>query len=139
MKRARAVIAVMAAAGLWLGIAAARADTALVHVTPETLKASGFRLTSRAARNDRVAFTVHRDVRNVDGPGRKGYLSHAARDEKGLGTPVKLEERDGILTFRFQVPAAEVRDTVFTLWGQGLRGEGVTHRFRLGNFWKPKT
>ena len=133
----RHAVAGMAAVGLLLGCATAWADTALMFVTPQNIKRGTFRLTSRASRNHMVEFVIRRDVQNVDGPGRSGYLSNPKVDEKGLGTPVKLEQHGKILTFRFSVPEEQVADSVFTLWGNGLTGEGVTYRFALGQFWTP--
>jgi hypothetical protein len=132
------IVASLAAVALLLGGGAASADTALVEVTPQTLKDANFTVTSKASRNHTVEFVIRRDVRNIDGPGRRGYLSHPAVDGKGLGTPVKLEEDGTILTFRFSVPADRLAGSVFTLWGQGLGGEGVTYRFRLADFRKSK-
>ena len=124
------------AAGLLLGGATARADTALVYVTPKNLKEHRFQLTARAGANLMVEFVVRRDITGIDGPGRQGYLSDA--DSKSLGKPVKLEEEAGkTLTFRFSLSEAQVATTRFTLWGQGLRGEGVTFEFRPADFWKP--
>ena len=127
----------LAVAGLLLGGAAARADTILAFVTPQNIQEGTFRLKSKAARNHTVEFVIRRDVSKIDGPGRTAYLSNPTRDEKGLGTPVKLEEDGKILTYRFSVPKRQVADSVFTLWGGGKLGEGVTYRFRLGEFWKP--
>ena len=131
-------IAALAALGILMGGTAAGADTTLMFVTPENIKGGTFRLTARAARNKTVEFVIRRDISKVDGPGRRGYVSNPAVDPKGLGTPVKLEERGKVLTFRFSVPAEKVADSVFTLWGGGQVGEGVTHRFRLGEFWEPR-
>ena len=123
------------AVGLLLGGATARADTALVFITPNNLKEHRFQVTARAGRNHTVEFAVRRDIRGIEGPGRQGYLSDA--DSKSLGTAVKREEELGkTLTFRFSLPEAKLATTRFTLWGQGLRGEGVTFRFRLAEFWK---
>ena len=132
MKRALLGLAV----GCFLGIGAATADTALVMMSPENLKANRFTLESRTAKARSVEFVIRRDVRGIDGPGRVGYLSNPGVDGKSLGTPVKLEmERDGqVLKFRVSVPADQVAESQFTLWGQGLRGEGVTFRFRLVDF-----
>ncbi len=124
-----------AAAGL-LGCSAATAETVLMHVTPQNIKGSTFTLSNKAARNDRLEFTIRRDVRGIDGPGRKGYLSNPAVDPKGLGVLVKQTEDGGIWTFRFSVPARQLEASVFTLWGQGQSGEGVTYRFRLADFHK---
>ena len=123
-------------AGCALGIGAASADTALMLMNPENLKANKFTLESRPAKDHAVEFVVRRDVRGIDGPGTAGYLSNPKVDGKTLGTPVKLEtERDGkILKFRFSVPEDRLTDSQFTLWGQGARGEGVTFRFRLADF-----
>ena len=122
--------------GLLLGCASARADTAGVYVTPKNLKENRFQLTARAGPNRTVEFVVRRDITGIEGPGRQGYLSDA--DSKSLGTPVKLEEEAGkTLTFRFSLPEAKVATTRFTLWGQGIRGEGVTFQFRPADFWKP--
>lgn len=125
-----------AAGAVLLGIPPAAADTDLVHVTPQNIKGSTFTLTSKAARNDRVEFTILRDVRNIDGPGRKAYLSNPSVDGKGLGLPVTQTEDGGIWTFRFSVPGRQLEASVFTLWGQGRSGEGVTYRFRLADFHK---
>ena len=131
----RALTAALAV-GLLLGCAAARADTALVYVTPKNLKEHRFQLTARAGRNDTVEFVVRRDITGIEGPGRQGYLSDA--DSKNLGTPVKREEEPGkSLTFRFSLPATRVATTRFTLWGLGRGGEGVTFEFRPADFWKP--
>jgi len=124
------------AVGLLLGCATARADTALVSVTPKNLKENRFQLTAKAGPNLTVEFVVRRDITGIEGPGRQGYLSDA--DSKSLGTPVKLEEEPGkALTFRFSLPEAKVATTKFTLWGQGVGGEGVTFRFRPADFWNP--
>ena len=129
-------LTVVAAVGLLLGGAAARADTALFHVTPKNLKENRFQVTAKAGLKHTVEFVVRRDVAGIDGPGRQGYLSDA--ESKSLGTRVKLEETPGkTLTFRFSLPQAKVAATTFTLWGQGLRGEGVTFQFRPADFWKP--
>lgn len=127
----------MAVAGLLLGGASARAETALVEVTPQSIQGSTFRLTSKTVRNNAVEFVIHRDVRNIEGPGRSAYLSNSETDGKGLGTPVKLEEEGKTFTFRFTVPAAKLAGSEFTLWGQGARGEGVTYRFHLAQFRRP--
>lgn len=136
MKRA---ITRMAVLGLLIGAAAARADTALMFVTPKNIQDGTFRLTSKTAKNNTVEFEIRRDIRGIDGPGRSAYLSHTTADEKGLGTPVKLEEvKDKSLTYRFSVPEEKVAGSVFTLWGNGLFGEGITYRFDLAQFRKPK-
>lgn len=129
-------LTVALAAALLLGCASARADTALVYVTPKNLKKNRFQLTARAGPNLTLEFVVRRDITGIDGPGRQGYLSDP--DSKSLGTPVKLEETAGkTLTFRFSLPEAKISTTTFTVWGQGLRGEGVTFQFRPADFWKP--
>ena len=132
----RAITGVMAI-GLLLGSTAARADTSLMYVTPQNIQDGTFRLKSKVLPNNRVEFVIRRNIRNIDGPGRSGYLSNPAVDGKGLGTPVKLEERGNTLTFRFSVPVDKVPNSVFILWGNGLFGEGVTYHFELGQFWKP--
>lgn len=129
----RRAVVVLGAAGLLLGGGAAGADTALVHVTPRNIEGGTFTLSSKAA-GRRVEFVIRRDVVKVDGPGRSAYLSHPGKDAKGLGRPVRLEEDGKVWTFRFSVPADEVAESVFTLWGQGRGGEGVTYRFNLGDF-----
>jgi hypothetical protein len=128
----------MSVFGLLMGSGAARAETALAFVTPQNLKESTFRVTSRASRNHTVQFVVRRDVRNIEGPSSAGYLSHPAINGKGLGKRIKPDVRGDIWTFRFSVPADQVRESVFTLWGAGMprTGEGVTYRFNLGDFWK---
>ena len=129
-------LTVALAVGLLLGCATARADTALVYVTPKNLKENRFQLTARSGPNRTVEFVVRRDITGIEGPGRQGYLSDA--DSKSLGTPVKLEEEPGkTLTFRFSLSEAKVATTKLTLWGQGVRGEGVTFQFRPADFWKP--
>ncbi len=128
------IVAGLAAAGLLWVTTAARADTALVHVTPKNLKEHGFQLSSKASGDHHVEFVIRRDVSGIKGPGSRGYVSTLAVNSRSLGTPVKLE-RDGTLwTFRFSVPAKEVAKRQFTLWGQGLYGEGVTFRFHMGEF-----
>jgi hypothetical protein len=127
----------LAAVALLLGVGTAQAETVLSYVTPKNLKDSTFRVRSKAGKNHVVEFVIRRDVRKIDGPGRAGYLSNPAIDDKSLGRPMKLEEHDQILTFRFSVPEEQVASTRFTLWGQGLRGEGVTYELKLGDFWKP--
>lgn len=128
---------VAALAGLLAAGTMAQAETLLSFVTPKNIKESTFRLTSKAGKNHSVEFVVRRDVHKIDGPGRAGYLSNPAIDGKSIGHPVKLEERDQVLTFRFSVPEGQVASTGFTLWGQGVQGEGVTYEFKLGDFWKP--
>jgi hypothetical protein len=135
MKRA---IAGLAAVGLLLGSTAVWAETALMYVTPQNIKGGTFRLTSKASRNNTVEFVIRRDVSKIEGPGRSAYLSNPKVDGRGLGTPVKLEEDGKVLIFPFSVPADRVADSVFTLWGGGKVGEGVTYRFRLAEFWKPR-
>jgi hypothetical protein len=132
------VVMGLAAVGLLLGGRPAQADTALMFVTPQNIQGSTFRLTHKAVRKNMVEFVIRRDIRNIDGPGRSGYLSNSKLDPKGLGTPVKLEEDDKTLTYRFSVPEEQVADSVFTLWGGGARGEGITFRFALAEFRKPK-
>lgn len=131
------VVMGLAAVGLLLGDRPARAETALKLVTPQSIQGSTFRLTRKAVRKNMVEFVIRRDIRNIDTPGRSAFLSNPKLDQKGLGTPVKPEEGDQILTFRFSVPEEQVADSVFTLWGSGTRGEGITFRFALGEFWKP--
>lgn len=135
MKRTVAGLVVV---GLLLGSTAVWADTLLMYVTPQNIKNGTFRLTTKAGRKKTVEFVIRRDVSKIDGPGRSAYLSNPTVDGRGLGTPVKLEEDGKVLTFRFSVPADQVADSVFTLWGAGTRGEGVTYEFRLAQFWKPK-
>lgn len=132
------VAVALAAVGLLVGSRVASAETALKFMTPQNIQDSTFRLTSKTARKNTVEFVIRRDIRNIDGPGTGGYLSNPKLDEKGLGTPVKLEQNDQTLTFRFSVPERQVADSVFTLWGHGARGEGVTFRFALGEFWTSK-
>lgn len=127
---------VLATVALLLGSTAAGADTALMFVTPQNIKGGTFSLTRKAARGNTVEFVIRRDVSKIDGPGRSGYLSNPAVDGKSIGTPVKLEQDGNTLVFRFSVPANRVEGSVFTLWGRGLDGEGVTYRFRLAEFWK---
>jgi hypothetical protein len=127
----------MVAIGCLLASTAAWALTSLAFVTPQNIQGSTFRLKSKAARNNSVQFVIRRDISNIEGPGRKGYLSNPSVDEKSIGTPVKLEQDGKVLTFRFSVPKEKVADSVFTLWGNGMSGEGVTYRFELGQFWKP--
>ena len=55
-------LTVLAAVGLLLGGAAARADTALVHVTPKNLKENRFQVTAKAGLKHTVEFVVRRDV-----------------------------------------------------------------------------
>jgi hypothetical protein len=126
----------LAAVGLLLSSPAVRADTALVEVTPQTIRGGTFRLTSKPGPDHTVRFVIRRDIRRVSGPGERGYLSHPAAAPKSLGTPLKLERDGHALTFRFSVPEEQLADSVFTLWGNGLVGEGVTYRFRLAEFWK---
>lgn len=130
-------LAGLAAAGLFLGSMAAWADTALVHVTPQSIKGSTFRLTSKAARDNKVEFVIRRDVSKVTDPGRQAFVTDSKSDAKGHGTLVKVKEEGQTLTYRFSVPADKVADSGFTLWGNGIRGEGITFRFQLGQFWKP--
>lgn len=132
------VVAGLVAIGLLLGSAEAWADTTLMFVTPQNIKEGTFRLKSKSTRNNTVQFVIRRDVSQIDGPGRSAYLSNPTVDGKGLGTPVKLEEDGKILTFRFSVPKDRVADSVFTLWGGGRLGEGITYRFHLADFWKPQ-
>jgi len=134
MKRA---VAGLAAACFLLGSVAACADTALVHVTPQSIKGSTFRLTGKAARDNKVEFVIRRDISEVTGPGRQAFVTDSTADTKGYGTPVKVKEEGQSLTYRFSVPIDKVADSIFTLWGNGIRGEGVTFRFQLGQFWKP--
>ncbi|MGV3722906.1 MAG: hypothetical protein ACO1SX_18560 [Actinomycetota bacterium] len=131
-------VAGLAAVGILLGGTAAWAETALKYVTPQNIQGSTFSLKSKAARNNAVEFVIRRDVSKVDGPGRSGYLANHGADPKSIGTPVKLEQNGKSLTFRFSVPADKVAESDFTLWGGGQVGEGVTYRFKLGEFWKPK-
>lgn len=133
MKRAVAGLVVL---GLLMGSTATWADTALIVVTAQNIKDGAFRLTSKAGRNKTVGFVIRRDVSKIDGPGRRAYLSNPTVDGKGLGTPVKLEEDGKVWTFRFSVPADRVAESVFTLWGRGIGGEGVTYVFHLGQFRK---
>lgn len=125
-------VVVLATLVLLAAMTAAWSETALAFVTPKNLKEYGFRLTSKAAKNHTVEFVIRRDVRDIDGPGRVGYLSKA--EDKTIGTPVKLHEEGKTLEFRFSVPADQLATTVLTLWGQGARGEGVTFRFNLKDF-----
>ncbi len=135
MKR---LFAGLAAAGLLAGSSAAWALTSLAKVTPQNIEKGTFRLKAREARNDSVEFVIQRDVRNISLPGRRAFLTNSETERKSLGTPVKLEEDGKLWTFRFTVPEEKVADTVFTLWGNGQVGEGVTYQFRLGEFWKPQ-
>jgi hypothetical protein len=128
----------LAAGGLLLAGGAVRADTALVIITPQSIKSSSFKLTTKRSKDHAVEFTISRSIKGIDGPGRAGYLTYPEEERRDLGTRVKLDERDDTLTFRFTVPEEKIAKTVFTLWGQGLRGEGVTFEFQLGQFWKPK-
>lgn len=130
-------IAVLATATLLLGSGGARADTALVYVTPKSIAGGDFRLTSRALRDNKVEFVIRRDVSKVAGPGRQAFLTDSRTSPKGLGALVRVKEQGHTLTYRFSVPTSKVADSIFTLWGHGARGEGVTFRFRLGQFWKP--
>ena len=123
--------------GFLLWSSKAWALTVLEVVTPKNINGGTFRLTARAAHHHRVEFVIRRDVRKVTDPGRSGYLSHPATDGNRLGTPLKLEEHDKTFTFRFSVPEDQVPGSVFTLWGYGEGGEGVTFEFHLGQFWKP--
>ncbi|HTE18827.1 MAG TPA: hypothetical protein VK689_10665 [Armatimonadota bacterium] len=134
MKRA---VAGLVAAGLLLGGTAAWADTVLMHVTPRNIQGGTFRLKSKAARNSTVEFVIRRDVSGISEPSPRGYLSNPLVDGKSIGKPVKLEQDGKLWTFRFTVPADQVADSVFTLWGGGQVGEGVTYRFRLAQFRKP--
>ena len=131
-------IAMVLGAGLLLaGGARVWALTTVAFVTPQNAAEVHFKVSSKAGKSHNVDFVIRRDVRGIDGPGRSGYLSNPAVDGKSLGRPVKLEERDNTLTYRFSVPEDQVADTRFTLWGQGLRGEGVTFELKLRDFWKP--
>jgi hypothetical protein len=134
----KALTAGLATIGLLFGAATVRADTALVIMTPQKLKDNAFKLTTKAARDHAVEFVITRDIKGIDGPGRAGYLWDKAAERNGLGTRVKLEERDDTLTFRFTVPEEKVASSVFTLWGQGIRGEGITFEFQLDQFRKTK-
>ncbi len=125
-------VAMLAVTGLLSGAGALYADTALVYVSPKNLKEHRFELTSKARKDKTVEFVITRNVRGIDGPGRAGYLSKP--DDKNIGTPVKLQGEKDRLEFRFSVPEGEVQTAEFTLWGQGLRGEGVTFRFNLKDF-----
>lgn len=129
MKRRVAFLTLL---GLLAAVTAAWSDTALVYITPKNLKEYGFRQTTKAGKNDTVEFVIRRDVRNIDGPGTAGYLAKAG--DKSIGTPVKLHEEGKTLEFRFAIPADQLATTVFTLWGQGARGEGITFRFKLQDF-----
>ena len=124
--------AALAIAGLLLSAGALRAETALAFMSPKNLKEYGFELISKARKNKTVEFVITRNVKDIDGPGRAGYLSKA--DEKTIGTPVKLREEGKTLEFRFAVPEEQLATSVFTLWGQGARGEGITFRFNLKDF-----
>lgn len=128
----RAVVGLIAV-GLLLGGAAAHAETALMFVTPQNIKEGTFRLSSKVARNNTVQFVIRRDVSKVSGPSESGYVSEG----KAIGIPVKLEKDGKIWTFRFAVPVDRVESTLFTLWGGGRIGEGITYRFELGQFSKP--
>jgi hypothetical protein len=133
----KAASAVLTLAGLLAAGTMARADTALVYVTPQSIKGSTFTLTSKPSRDNAVQFVIKRNVRGIDGPGTAAFVSHPETKGKGLGTPVKLERDGNTFTFRFSVGEDKVKDSVFTLWGHGIGGEGVTFDFRLGEFWKP--
>lgn len=126
-----------AAAVVLLGSSAATAEPALMYITPQNMKGSTFTRESKSLRNDSVEFTIRRDVKGIDGPGRKAYLSNPDVDGKGPGALVKQTEDGNVWTFRFSAPAARLEGSIFTLWGQGQIGEGVTYRFRLSQFHKP--
>jgi hypothetical protein len=132
MKRASVFLAIAVSL---VGSTAAWALTVLEPITPQNIKGSTFTLTSKAVRTETVEFLIRRNVRGIDWPSRKAYLSDPTTDPKTLGTPIKLEQDGKTFTFRFSVPAEKVEDSVFTLWGGP--GEQVTFRFRLGEFWKP--
>ena len=121
----RAVLGVVA--GCVLGIGAASADTALVMMSPQNLKANRFTLESRTAKQESVEFVIRRDVRGIDGPGTAGYLSYPAVDGKSLGTPVKLEtEHDGkVLKFRVSVPAEQVAESQLPSGDRGPGAKGL--------------
>jgi hypothetical protein len=133
MKRA---IGILVAAGLILGSGAAWALTSLCPVTPKNLAEAKFTLSTKAGPSKSVEFVIRRDIRGIDGPGRAGYLSDRTKDPKSLGTRLKLDDDGKTLTFRFTVPEDKVATSEFTLWGQGLAGEGVTFEFKLREFWK---
>ena len=127
MRGTLALVAVLVTA------AGARAVTALVFVTPKNLKEGKFQVSHRTEAKDSVRFQITRDIRAIDGPGRRAFL--APEGSRALGVPVELEEDPGKrLTYRFTVPQARLKDMVFTLWGLGRGGEGITYRFRLDDF-----
>jgi hypothetical protein len=130
------LIAGLIAAGALLVSTAAWAETALMFVTPQNIKSTTFRLKSKALRNNTVQFVIRRDISTISGPSQSGYLSNPKVDEKGIGTPLKMEQDGKIWTFRFSVPADQVADSTFTLWGAGKIGEGITYRFDLAQFRK---
>lgn len=123
--------------GLLIVSAAASALTVLQPVTPQNLKQYKFKLTSKVDGNN-VDFVIVRDVHKIDDPARSAYLSNSKVDQKGLGVPVKLDEKGKTFTFRFSVPEDKVTDSVFTLWGGGTVGEPTTYVLNLRDFWKPK-
>lgn len=129
----------LAVAGLLLAGTKARALSSLARVTPQNIKGSTFQLFSNAGQNHTVEFVIQRNVRNIEVPGKRAFLSDSETDARSLGTPIKLEESGNILTFRFSVPEAKVATSEFNLLGHGdAAGEGVTYRFQLGDFWKPR-
>ena len=127
-------------AALFLGVVPVRATTSLAEVTPQNIESGTFRLTSRMGRDHTVEFVIRRDIHTVSLPDRAGYLSNPAVDGNTLGKRVKPEQQGKTQTFRFSVPEAKVVGSIFTLWGYGAAaGEpGVTYRFRLDQFWKPR-
>ena len=129
MTRRAASIALLS---LCFAASSARADTALVFMSPKNLKEYAFTVASKPGKDKAVEYVIRRDVKGIDGPGTAGYLSKDG--DKTIGMPVKLREEGKTLEFRFTVPNDELATTVFTLWGQGARGEGVTFRFRLSDF-----
>jgi hypothetical protein len=129
----------LAAVSMLLATSTAWALTSLSIVTPKNIKGSTFTLTSKPVRNNSVQFVIRRNVRGIDGPGTTAYVTDPSMDPKRLGTPVKLEQDGKTFTFRFSVPAEKVKNSVFTLWGNGLAAEGITFKFHLGEFWKPET
>jgi hypothetical protein len=118
--------------GLLLSAGALRAETALAFMSPKNLKEYRFELNSKPRKNKTVEYVIRRDIKGIDGPGRVGYLSKLG--DKNIGTLVKLREEGNTLEFRFSILVDQLESTVFTLWGQGARGEGVTFRFNLKDF-----
>ena len=65
MRGILALVAVLVSGG------AARASTSLAFVTPKNLKAGKFQVTRQPAGKDSVRFRITRDIRGIDGPGRR--------------------------------------------------------------------